>query len=187
MAETQKYINEAKAKMDKAVCFLDEKLTHIRAGKANVKILDGIKVSYYGSMTPLDNVSSITTPDAKTLLVTPWEKNILKDIEKAILDSAVGITPENNGEIIRLGIPPLTGERREVLAKQCKVEVENAKISIRTARHEAIDSLKKEVKNEGLSEDLEKDAEIEVQKVHDQYIKKVEELGAAKEKEIRLV
>ena len=120
-------------------------------------------------------------------MITPWEKKIIKDIEKGIMDSEVGITPENNGEVIRLGIPPLTEERRRQLAKQSKQEAETAKISIRNARRDAIEQLKKSIKSEGTPEDVEKDAEAEVQKVHDKYIKKVDELYAAKEKEIMTV
>lgn len=186
MIDIKQYMKEGEDKMIFAIDYLDEQLSRIRAGKANVKILDGIKVSYYGSMTPLNNVASITTPDAKTIIVTPWEKPLIKDIEKAILSSDVGITPENNGEIIRLGIPPLTEERRRQLAKQSKQEAENSKISIRNARREVIDALKKSIKD-GVPEDVEKDAEAEIQKTHDKYIKKVDELYAAKEKEIMTV
>jgi len=128
----------------------------------------------------------VTTPDAKTIIITPWERSLIRDIEKAILDSEVGITPENNGEIIRLGIPPLTEERRRILAKQSKQEAENAKIGIRNARRDAIDSLKKSIK-EGIPEDVEKDAEGEVQKIHDRYVRKVDELYVAKEKEIMTI
>ena len=165
---------------------MDEELARIRAGKANPKILDGVRVPYYGSMVPLDNVASINTPDAKTLLITPWEKPLLKEIERAIMNSNVGITPENNGEVIRLGIPPLTEERRRILAKQAKQETENAKISIRNARRDANETLKKSIKD-GVPEDVEKDAETEMQKTHDRYIKKVDELYVAKEKEIMTV
>jgi ribosome recycling factor len=142
---------------------------------------------YYGAPVPLTNVATITVPDARTIMITPWEKKIIRDIEKGILDSEVGITPENNGEVIRLGIPPLTEERRKQLAKQCKQEAESAKVSVRNARREAIELLKKSIKAEGTPEDVEKDAEAEVQKVHDKYIKKVDELYAAKEKEIMTV
>lgn len=186
MVDIKQYINSAEEKMTFAIEHLDEQLSHIRAGKANPKILDGVRVSYYGSMVPLTNVASVNTPDAKTIIITPWEKPLIRDIEKAILDSDVGITPENNGEIIRLGIPPLTEERRRQLAKQSKGEAENAKISVRNARRDAIDQLKKSVK-EGVPEDVEKDAEAEVQKIHDKFIKKVDELYAAKEKEIMTV
>jgi ribosome recycling factor len=137
-------------------------------------------------MTPLSGVASITTPDARTIAIKPWDKKMIPLIEKAILASEVGITPENNGEMIRLCIPPLTEERRKALVKQAKAEAEDAKISIRNARRDAIEGLKKEVKN-GLAEDVEKDAEAEVQKIHDKYIKNVDEMFAAKEKEIMTV
>ena len=161
-------------------------MAHIRAGKANVKILDGIKVDYYGTPTPLSSVATITTPDAKTISIQPWEKNLIPVIEKAILASDVGITPANNGEVVRLSIPPLTEERRKQLVKQAGSAVEEAKISIRNARREAIERLKKEIKN-GMPEDVEKDAEAEVQKQHDKHIKRLEELFAAKEKEIMTI
>ncbi len=186
MVDTKQYVKAAEEKMNGAIGFLDEQLAHIRAGKANAKILDGVKVPYYGSLVPLTNVATVTTPDAKTIIITPWEKPLIKEIEKAIMNSDVGITPENNGEIIRLGIPPLTEERRRSLAKQSKQEAENAKISIRNARRDAIDQLKKSIKD-GVPEDVEKDAEAEVQKIHDKFIKKIDELYAAKEKEIMTV
>lgn len=183
MEDIKVVIEHAETLMNDAISFLDEQLARIRAGKANVKILDGIMVMYYGNMTPLANVSSLTTPDAKTILITPWEKSIIKDIEKAIIDSDLGITPENNGELIRIGIPPLTEERRKQLAKQSKHEAEAAKVSVRNARRDAIDQLKKMVKN-GLAEDMGKDAEAKVQKIHDKFVQKIDELYAAKEKEI---
>lgn len=187
MSDIKQHAKAAEEKMQFAIEYLDDQLSRIRAGKANPRILDGIKVPYYGSLVPLSNVASINTPDAKTIVITPWEKPLIKEIEKAILNSEVGITPENNGEMIRLGIPPLTGERRTQLAKQCKQEAENAKISIRNARRDAIDALKKSIKSEGVPEDVEKDAENDVQKIHDKYIKKVDELYALKEKEIMTV
>lgn len=187
MVDPKKYIKDAEEKMESAILYLDEQLAHIRAGKANPKILDGVRVMYYGNLTPLNNVASINTPDAKTIVITPWEKSLIKEIEKAILNSEVGITPENNGEVIRLGIPPLTEERRRNLAKQSKQEAETAKISVRNARRDAIEALKKSIKNDGMPEDVEKDAEAEVQKVHDKFIKKIDELYVAKEKEIMTV
>ncbi|MDR0394897.1 MAG: ribosome recycling factor [Tannerella sp.] len=184
--DTNQIIKAAEEKMASAIGYLDDELARIRAGKANPRILDNVRVSYYGAMTPLANVASINTPDAKTLLITPWEKTLIKEIEKAILNSEVGITPENNGEVIRLGIPPLTEERRRNLAKQAKHEAENTKISVRNTRREVIEALKKSVK-EGVPEDVEKDAEEKVQKIHDKFIKKIDELYAAKEKEIMTV
>ncbi|MDO5523685.1 MAG: ribosome recycling factor [Bacteroidia bacterium] len=177
---------DAEEKMQMTLEFLEETFARIRAGRANVRILDGIRVEYYGSQVPLSNVSSISTPDAKTIMVQPWEKNMLRVVEKAIMDSDVGITPENNGEVIRLGIPPLTEERRRQLVKQTKQEAEDAKISIRSSRREGMDEVKKAVKD-GLPEDMGKDGENELQKLHDKYIKKIDEMFAEKEKEILTV
>ena len=186
MTDIKPILKKAEEKMAAAIMFLDEELARIRAGKANPKILDNVKVLYYGTLTPLTSVASINAPDAKTLLITPWEKPLIRDIEKAIMNSNVGITPENNGEVIRLNIPPLTEERRRILAKQAKQEAENAKISVRNARRDANEALKKSIKD-GVPEDVEKDAEADMQKTHDRYIKKVDELYAAKEKEIMTV
>ena len=173
-------------KMEKTLEVLQDDFGAIRAGRANVHILDEIRVDSYGSMVPLSNVASLNTPDARSITIKPWEKSMLRVIEKAIIDSSVGIMPENNGEIIRLGIPPLTEERRRDLTKQCSKEAETAKVSVRNARRDAIDKLKKSVKN-GTPEDVEKDYEEKVQKVHDKYIKKVDEMLDAKNKEIMTV
>ncbi len=186
MVDVKKYLKDAEDKMQHAVAYLEETLDHIRAGKANTKLLDGVKVEYYGSHVPVSNVATVSTPDARTITVQPWEKNMLREIEKAIINSEVGIMPDNNGEIIRLAIPPLTEERRKALSKQAKQDAEQAKVSVRNARRDAIDSLKKAIK-EGLAEDAEKDAEGDVQKIHDRYIKKVDDLYAAKDKEIMTV
>jgi len=186
MTDPKTYIGPAEEKMEMAVAYLDETLARIRAGKANAKILDGVRVEYYGSMVPVSNVANISVPDARTIAITPWEKAMLKAIEKAIINSEVGITPENNGEIIRLSIPPLTEDRRKALVKQCKAEAENAKVSVRNARRDAIDGLKKAIK-QGMSEDIEKDAEATVQKIHDKYLKRIDDIFAAKEKEILTV
>ena len=185
--EIKELIAKATANMEKAVVYLDEQLSHVRAGKASPKLLDGIMVIYYGNATPLTQVASINTPDAKTIVVTPWERSLIKDIEKAIMDSPLGITPENNGELIRLGLPPLTEERRRQLVKQTKGDAEDAKVSVRNARRDAIDAIKKSVKTDGTPEDVAKDAEAEMQKVHDRYIKKIDGLFAEKEKEIMTV
>lgn len=184
--EVKDYLDPAEEKMELAVAYLDEALAHIRAGKANPKILDGIRVDYYGAMSPISNVANISVPDARTITITPWEKAMFKEIEKAIINSELGVMPENNGEVIRISIPPLTEERRKLLVKQSKAEAETAKVSVRNARRDAIDGLKKAVK-QGMSEDVEKDAENDVQKLHDKYLKKIDELFAAKEKEILTV
>jgi len=186
MLDVNVCINEAQEKMDMAVMYLEESFAHIRAGKANPRILDGIRVDSYGSMVPISNVAGVTTPDARSITIKPWDKSMFRVIEKAIIDSDLGIMPENNGEIIRIGIPPLTEERRKQLSKQCKSEAETAKISVRNARRDGIDMLKKAMKD-GLSEDNEKDAEARLQKLHDKYIKKVDEMLAEKEKEIMTV
>ena len=186
MNDVKTYIREAEDKMNLSVAFLDEALASIRAGKANPRILDQIRVEYYGSMVSLSNVATISPPDAKTITIQPWEKPMFKEIEKALQNSEIGITPENNGEVIFLRMPPLTEERRKSLVKQAKQEAENAKVSVRNARRDAIDGLKKAIKD-GMPEDVEKDGENEVQKVHDRYIKKIDEIFAAKEKEILTV
>jgi len=184
--DLQLYLDMAEDAMKHAANYLEESLVHIRAGKANVRILDAIRVPYYGGLVPLQNIATVSTPDAKTIVIQAWEKNMIKEIEKAIMNSDVGITPDNNGELIRLGIPALTEDRRKSLAKQVHGEGEDARISIRNARRECIDEVKKLVKK-GLSEDLGKDSEAVIQKVHDRYMKRIDEIVAAKEKEIMTV
>lgn len=180
-------VGAAESKMNGAVAFLEEDLKNYRVGKANPSIFNGVMVNYYGTPTPLQQVSSITTPDAKTLAIQPWEKNLIPLIEKAILDANVGLTPSNNGEIIRCVVPALTEERRKELIKKARTAGENAKIVVRNARRDAIDILKKAQKNEGLSEDTEKEAEDEVQKLTDKKVKAVDDVVSAKEKEILTV
>ena len=186
MIEAKQILNEAEESMQAAVLFLDDALAHIRAGKASPRILDAIRVDYYGTMSPLANVATITTPDARTISIQPWEKKLIGDIERAIINSNIGLAPSNNGETIRLILPPLTEERRQQLAKQCKAEAENAKVSIRNARRDAIELLKKQVKD-GMPEDVEKDAEADAQKLHDKYVRQIDEVYAKKEKEILTV
>lgn len=186
MIEVSKIHADAEELMQSAILFLDDALAHIRAGKASTRILDPVRVDYYGTSSPLANVATITTPDARTIQIQPWEKKMINEIERAIINSSLGLAPSNNGECIRLVLPPLTEERRQQLAKQCKSEAENAKVSVRNARRDAIDTLKKQIK-EGLPEDAEKDAEEKVQKIHDKFIKQIDELYAKKEKEIMTV
>ena len=186
MNDVKSYLDPAEEKMELAVAYLEETLARIRAGKANPKILDGIRVDYYGSQAPISNVANVAVPDARTITITPWEKSMFRVIEKAIIDSDLGITPENNGEVMRIYIPPLTEERRKALVKQSKNEAEQAKISVRNARREAIDGWKKAVKN-GMPEDVEKDAEDKLQKAHDRFMKRIDDVFAAKEKEILTV
>ncbi len=184
--EIQLYLDDSKERMEKAILHLEETLTHIRAGKANTKLLDGIMVNYYGAPTPLAQVSNISTPDAKTIAIQPWEKTLIPEIEKAIINSTLGLNPENNGELVRLRIPAVTEERRAALGKQVKQEGEDAKIVLRNIRRDANEGFKK-MKKDGLSEDLEKDAQASVQKIIDVYAAKVDVLVAEKEKEIMTV
>ena len=179
-------LSEAEEQMEMAIMHLEDEFAHIRAGKANIRILDDIRVDSYGSMVALNNVAALSTPDARTIAIRPWDKNMIKVIEKAIIDSSVGIMPTNNGEVIRLAIPPLTEERRRDLVKQRGKVNEESKISIRNTRRNTLDTLKKAQKD-GLPEDAEKDAEEKLQKLHDKYIKKADELFAEKEKEIMTV
>jgi ribosome recycling factor len=176
----------AQEKMDKAIRHLEDELIHVRAGKATPAILDGITVDYYGAITPLSQVSNIGTPDAKTVVIQPWDKSMLGIIEKAILYANIGLTPMNNGEIIRLNIPPLTEERRRNLVKQVKMLGENTKVSIRNARRDANEELKKLQKN-GLPEDLEIESQEKVQHMTDEYIQKTDAIVTVKEKDIMTV
>ncbi len=186
MIDVKSTLQSAEERMQMATMFLEEQLNRIRAGRANVAILDGVMVSSYGSMVPLNQVANVSVPDARTIAIKPWDKKAIRDIEKAIMDSDVGITPENNGEIIRLGIPQPTEERRRDLVKQCNKIGEKSKIEVRNVRSEIKDKLKKAIKD-GLSEDVEKDAENELQKIHDKFIKQVDSLLEDKTKEIMTV
>ncbi len=184
--EVQLYVDDATEKMEKALKHLSAELIKLRAGKASPSMLDGIFVDYYGTQTPLQQVATINTPDARSIVIQPWEKKVIDAIEKAIFAANIGLTPSNNGEVVRLNIPPLTEDRRKGLVKQTKVEGENAKISIRNARRDAIEEFKKLGKN-GLPEDMEKDAEELMQKLTDKYYKKVDEILSKKETEIMTV
>ena len=186
MIDVKSTLKDAGDRMEMAAMYLDEQLSRIRAGRANIAILDGVRVSSYGSMVPLNQVANVSAPDARTIAIAPWDKKTIRDIEKAIMDSDVGITPENNGEVIRLNIPQPTEERRRELAKQCNKIGEKTKIEVRNVRSDIKDKLKKAIKD-GISEDNEKDAEAELQKLHDKYIKRVEDLLTEKEKEIMTV
>ena len=172
--------------MKKVMAHLQGQLLTIRAGKATTSMLNGVKIDYYGTLSPLEQVASLSTPDARTIAVQPWEKNLLPVIEKAIMSANLGFNPQNNGEIIRVPIPPLTEERRKELVKQVKGEGENAKAALRNARREANDSLKK-LQKEGLAEDVVKVAMDRVQKVTDSFNERVDGETAAKEKEIMTV
>ncbi|MEY5049542.1 MAG: ribosome recycling factor [Bacteroidota bacterium] len=186
MEEIQLYLDDAKETMEKTLSHFATDLTKVRAGKAMPNMLDGVVVEYYGVPTPISNCSAITTPDARTLAIKPFERNIIKDIERAIINSNVGLNPQNDGEMIRLVVPPLTEDRRKDLAKQIKGLGENAKISVRNIRKSTNEDLRKLIKD-GASEDSIKEAEAKVQKITDAYIVKVDELVIAKEKEIMTV
>ena len=186
MIDVKETLQEAQERMEMAVMYLEEQLSRIRAGRANVAILDGVRVESYGMTVPLNQVANVTAPDARTIAIRPFDKKAIRDIEKAIMDSDVGITPENNGEIIRLGIPQPTEERRRELTKQCNKIGEKTKIEVRNVRSEIKEKLKKAIKD-GLSEDNEKDAEDNLQKLHDQFIKKIDDLLDVKNKEIMTV
>ena len=186
MIDVKATLSEADERMDMAAIYLDESLNRIRAGRANAAILDGVRVESYGSKVPLNQVANVTCPDARTIAIRPWDRKAIRDIEKAIMDSDVGITPENNGEIIRLNIPQPTEERRRELTKQCNKIAEKAKVEVRNVRADIKERLKKAIKD-GLSEDNEKDAELELQKIHDRFMKKIDALIEAKNKEIMTV
>ena len=182
----QSLLDGAKAKMKKTVEHLDNELSTVRAGKANPKVLDSVSVDYYGTPTSLSQVASVTVPDARTILIQPWEKKMLPVIEKAILVANLGFTPSNNGDQIRINVPALTEERRKELVKQVRGEGEHAKVSLRTARRDAMEAIKKLVKD-GLPEDVCKDFEDLTQKTTEKYNKQVEEVLELKEKEIMTV
>ena len=186
MEEIQLILDDTRERMEKSVQFLVSELKKIRAGKASPSMLDGISVDYYGAPTPLVQVASITSPDPRTLFIKPWEKTIIQDIEKAIMNSELGLSPQNDGENIIINIPALTEERRMILAKQIKSEGEKGKISVRSVRKESNEYLKK-LSNEGISEDTIKDGENEVQKITDQKINKIEEIINKKEEEIKTI
>lgn len=184
--EVELILEETRDRMQKAIDHLDHELAHLRAGRATPALLDGITVDYYGVNSPLSQVSNINTPDPKTILIQPWEKTMAGTIEKAIMAANIGLTPVNNGEIIRINIPPLTEERRHQLVKQVRTEGETAKISVRIARKWANDELKRMLK-EGLPEDMEKNAEDEVQKIVNDFTARVDKVMVQKEKEVMTV
>jgi len=186
MDEIQMVLDMAKDAMNHAIEHLKKELAKIRAGKAHASMLDGIYVDYYGVNTPLNQVSNINTPDARTLSIQPWEKKMLDPIERAIQIANLGINPQNNGELIIINIPPLTEERRKQLVKQVKSEAEHAKVSIRNARKDANDEIKG-LQKDTISEDLAKDAEDRIQKLTDSYSRKVDDLVVIKEKDIMTV
>ena len=187
LPKAKEIVEAAEIKMQDSVAFLEEDLKTYRVGKANPSIFNNVTVDYYGTPTPIPQVSSVSTPDARTLTIQPWERTLIGKIEKAILDANLGLTPSNNGEVIRCVVPALTEERRKDLIKKAKAAGETAKVGIRNARRDGIDLLKKAQKNDGLSEDGEKEGEEELQKVTDKKVKAIDEIIAAKEKEILTV
>jgi ribosome recycling factor len=184
--EIELILDSAKELMEKAIDHLEKELTKIRAGKANPSMLDGIMVDYYGSQTPLQQVANVGTLDARTLTIQPWEKATLEPIERAIINSNLGLNPQNNGEMILINIPQLTEERRKDLVKQTKAEAEHGKVSIRNARKEANDEVK-QLQKDGLAEDQAKGVEDEIQELTDKYTAKVEHVLELKEKDIMKV
>ena len=184
MNEDIKFIlDSAEEAMDAAIKHLEKQLVNIRAGKASPAMLGSVMVDYYGSQTPLNQVANVNTPDGRTITVQPWEKSMLQEIERGIMLANIGFNPMNNGESVIINVPPLTEERRRNLAKQAKAESEDAKVGIRNARKEA----NNEIKNTDVSEDLQKNAEIDVQSLTDSYVKRVDDILAVKEKEIMTV
>jgi len=186
MEEIELFLEEAREHMLNAVSHTKQELAKIRAGKAMPNMLDGILVDYYGTMTPINQVATINTPDARTISVKPWEKGLIAEVERAITNSNLGLNPQNDGEQIRLNIPPLTEDRRLDLMKQVKAEAETGKISIRNCRKDTNDSLK-QLQKEGTSEDLVKDGEAEVQKLTDQHTTIIDDVVAAKEVDIMTI
>jgi ribosome recycling factor len=183
MEEIELYLEDAKDTMEGAIKHLIIELGKIRAGKASPQMLEGLQIEYYGSMTPIQNIATINTPDARTIAIRPFEKKTINDIEKAIRNGNLGFSPSNDGEMIRISVPPLNEERRRELAKRAKNEIETAKINIRNIRQDANNSLRKLTK-EGVAEDLVKISEDRVQKLTDSFVTKVEQIFTAKEKEI---
>jgi ribosome recycling factor len=186
MEEIDMYLDDANDMMNKSIQHLSEALSKIRAGKASPAMLGGVMVEYYGNLTPLTQVASISSPDARTLLVKPWEKPMIQEIERSIMNSDLGLNPQSDGEQVIINIPALTEDRRMQLVKQARSEGEHGKISIRNARKDTNDGLKK-LKNDGASEDMIKDAEDSVQKLTDNFSKKVDELLAKKEIDIMTI
>lgn len=184
--EVKQILQSSEEKMNKSIEHLNETLLGVRAGKANNNVLKGVMVEYYGSQMSIDQVASITVPDAKTVLIQPWEKAMIPVIEKAIMVANIGLTPSNNGEHIRLSLPALTEDRRKELVKQVKAAAENARVSMRNTRREAVDAIKKAQKD-GLPEDAAKDAENDAQKIIDKYSKVIDDIVSTKEKEIMTV
>ncbi len=179
-------LDATRSNMDKAIQHLNAEFSKIRAGKASPTMLEGINVDYYGASTPLNQAANVNSPDARTIVIQPWDKSLIGAIEKAIMESNLGLNPQNDGEVVRLNVPPLTEERRKQLVKTAKTEAENSKIAVRNIRKESNEKVKK-LQKDGLAEDMAKDAEASIQQITDQFIARVDEVGVVKEKEIMTV
>lgn len=184
--EVALYMDEAKERMEKAISHLHVELSKLRAGKATPSMVEGVRVDYYGALTPIAQVANINTPDARTISIQPWERNLISAIERAIINSNLGLNPSNDGMIIRINIPPLTEERRKDLFKRAKNEGENAKVSIRSARRDVNEAFK-QMQKDGLPEDMAKDAEAKAQLLTDKFIAEVDKVLELKEKDIMTV
>lgn len=184
--EAQMCLDEAKEGMDSALSHLDREFQKIRAGKASPQMLEGIVIDYYGTMTPIDQTANINTPDPRQIIVQPWDKSIIGLLEKAIMNANLGFNPKNEGEVLRISIPPLTEERRHELVKKAKSEAENAKISIRNVRRSSND-FAKSLEKDGMPEDESKRLQDKIQELTDEFIKKVDELMDVKEKDVMTV
>lgn len=184
--ETKIILNDVIARMQRSIDHFDEELLAIRAGRASTNALNGVMVDYFGNQSPISSVASVTVPDARTILIQPWDKNMIRPIEKAIINSNIGLTPSNSGDQIRLTVPPLTEERRKELVKRVRGEGETARVSLRNVRRDAVEAFKKEQKN-GMPEDVAKDGEVEVQKLTDKFNKIIDVALDKKEKDIMTV
>ncbi len=186
MEEVSKDMAEAKAQMEKALEHLNHELVKLRTGKASTALISDLMVEYYGTPTPLPQVANLQVGDSRTIMIQPWERNMLGSIERALINANLGITPANDGEVIRLSVPPLTEERRKELVKKAKQAGEESKVGVRTARHKALDHIKKAVKD-GLPEDLGKRKETELQDLVNKFVEQTDQVVAAKEKEIMTI
>ena len=180
----QEVLKDAEERMKKALASLDKEFARLRTGRATTSLLDGVRVDYYGTATPLDQIASVSTPDSRTITIQPWDRKAFNDVEKAILKSDLGLTPVNDGKIIRISIPPLTEDRRKDLAKVAKKYAEEAKVAVRNVRRDANEGLKKKKNDKAISEDAQHKGQEDVQKLTDRFVAKTDEKAGAKEKEI---
>lgn len=187
MGTKREILDAAAPKMEKALEHFEYQLSEVKAGKASPTVLNSIMVESYGAVMPVNQVASVSVPDARTIVIQPWDKKVIPAIEKAIINSNLGMTPSNNGESIRLNVPPLTEERRKMLVKQIKSDAEAARVQMRNVRRDAIDAIKKSIKADGLPEDVAKDGEDEAQKMMEKFSKQIDDILTSKEKEIMTV